>query len=91
MQLAVMQALSGTELGAELNTYLAALQDAAGQLIAEGMEGTTLEPADYEDDRWLTGGGGLLASIVTGGLPGKGTKVAKPKRDVSVQSGQYPD
>ena len=81
MQLAVMQALSGTDLGAELNAYLAALQDAAGQLIAEGMEGATLEPANYEDDRWLTGGGGL---------PGKGTKVIKPKRDVSVQKAGSP-
>ena len=44
-----------------------------------------MEPVTYEDDRWLIGGGGLLASIVTGGLPGKGTKVTKPKRDVSAQ------
>lgn len=85
MQLVVMEVLSGTELGAEVNAYLAGLQDAAGQMIAEGIEDTKLEPETYEDDRWLTGGGGLLASVVTGGLPGKKASVTKPKREVSVE------
>ncbi|MNJ54695.1 hypothetical protein D3C77_501490 [compost metagenome] len=69
MQMVAEQALSMTDAGEVLLGYLALLQEQAGQFLAEGMEGAELD-SSYENEARLIGGGGLLAGVLLGGLPG---------------------
>jgi hypothetical protein len=78
IQTAVMAAAGETELGQALNKKLEELSYRAGKVIAEAMEGETLDPGSREGD-FLIGGGGLIGSTITGVTGGK-----LPERKVTV-------
>ncbi|UCJ18865.1 hemagglutinin repeat-containing protein [Pseudomonas sp. MM211] len=88
IQFAVEQAFAQTDIGQSINNYLDSLNEAAGRLIAEKIEGYDLEPETYESDQKLINGGGLISSILTGSVSGKGGKTVisvnstTPKPDI---------
>lgn len=70
-QFIVMQALAGTEAGQTISANIDKTKAAIGKKVAEVIEGTELNP-DFESDSYIIGGGKLIASIMTGVMPGKG-------------------
>ncbi|WP_242675385.1 hemagglutinin repeat-containing protein [Phytopseudomonas dryadis] len=82
IQFAVEQAFSQTDIGQSINSYLDSLNEAAGRLIAEKIEGE-LDPENYPAEQQLIDGGSLITSILTGAIPGKG---GKGKTEISVNS-----
>lgn len=83
VQLAAEQALGATELGQRFTEYVAELQYELGKHVAEKIEHKDLFEEEIKD-KLLIGGGNLLVSIITGGVPvggagGAGSKVVTIK------------
>ncbi|MDD1016649.1 hemagglutinin repeat-containing protein [Pseudomonas sp. TNT2022 ID1025] len=70
-QAVVFGALEQTSLAEELQARLGEIQERLGKAIAERMEGKETLDLNAEHDRYLIGGGELVASILAGGIPGR--------------------
>nr|WP_272884265.1 hemagglutinin repeat-containing protein [Stutzerimonas stutzeri] len=79
MMWAAEKALSETSFGEKVAQYQAHLSGLLGKAIAEGVKGEELD-AEYYDDAYLLGGGGLIATLLVGSaVGGAGSKVIKVK------------
>ncbi|MFT8230456.1 hemagglutinin repeat-containing protein [Pseudomonas guariconensis] len=85
IQFAVFKAMDETEIKQTINEKIDRALTEVGRVVAEKLEQETLRP-DSDDDKFLIGGGKLIASIIFGAVPGpKGTGHAL--REVEVSSG----
>nr|WP_236101090.1 DNA/RNA non-specific endonuclease [Pseudomonas argentinensis] len=73
IRLAAEQALGATDLGQQLNAYVAELQYVFGKKVAEKIESRDLFE-EVPKDSLLIGGGNLMVSIITGALPTGGRR-----------------
>lgn len=79
MMWAADKALSETSFGEKVAQYQAHLEGLLGKAVAEGVERKELD-VDYDDDAYLLGGGGLIATLLVGSaVGGAGSKVIKVK------------
>jgi len=79
MMWAADKALSETSFGEKVAQYQAHLEGVLGKAIAEGVEREELD-VEYDDDAYLLGGGGLIATLLVGSaVGGAGSKVIKVK------------
>lgn len=72
-QFIVMKAIEGTEYAQFVSDNLDKAQAYVGRKIANAIEREELKP-EFEDDKYLIGGGELISSIVIGAIPGKSGK-----------------
>ncbi|WP_095161628.1 hemagglutinin repeat-containing protein [Pseudomonas sp. Irchel 3F5] len=70
-QAMVFGALEQTSFAEELQARLGEIQERLGKAIAERMEGKDTLDLNVESDRYLVGGGELIAAILAGGVPGR--------------------